>query len=100
MRRLSVPQKYRSCQVVFGAGFLLTLYWLRKMGPFDPPHHNKVMFGLVIATVLFTIPFGLGFYYYRSKLHDVDTGLAQVEALSHVGEKPQPPDMPEKGKSP
>ncbi len=90
--RLSVQQKYRLCQMVFGLGFVATLYWLKRMGPFESPHHNKMMFAMAMATVLMAIPFGLGFYYYRSKLHDIDTGLAGVGALAHAGEKqPQQP---------
>ncbi len=90
--RLSVQQKYRICQAVVGLSFVVALYCLRSMGWSQTPHHNKVMFGVLMTAIVVALPFGLGFYYYRAKLHNVDTGAVQVAALAQAGRKDQPTD--------
>lgn len=86
--QLSTYQKYRICQVLFGAGFFGTLFWMSRMSPWVSAHHNKVVFAGMMATVVITIPFALGFYYYRARLRDLDTGSVQVEALANAGKRP------------
>jgi hypothetical protein len=87
LQRFSTASKYRACQAVFAIGFIATLFCMAHMSPWDASHHNKVWFGLAIVLVALTIPFALGFYYYRSKLHSVDTGLIEVQTLSRAGEQ-------------
>lgn len=96
--RFSVQQKYRICQLFFGLGFAAAVYCIAHLSPFASAHHNKVWFGALMASVLFTLPFGIAFYYYRSKLHDVDAGLVQVETLARAGQKPKALDSETKDK--
>lgn len=81
--RLSVGQKYRTCQAVFALGFLVVIYCLSKLSPWSSPHHNVKQFWISIISVVITIAFALGFYYYRSKLHNVETGLIEIQTLAH-----------------
>ncbi|HSX06523.1 MAG TPA: hypothetical protein VLG92_02290 [Candidatus Saccharimonadia bacterium] len=67
------------------------------MGPFAPPHHNKVMFAMLMVSVLIALPFAIGAYYYRSKRQNIDAGAVQVAALAQVGKKTESTNAPKKG---
>lgn len=56
------------------------------MSPWLSPTHNKIWFGILIANIVLALPFALGYYYFRSKLNDVDTGLTEVQTLANAAE--------------
>lgn len=92
--QLSAAQKYRICQVISSLGVLTSSYSISRMGPFASPRHNKVMFAMLMISVLVSVPFALGIYYYRTKRQNVDTGAAQVAALAQAGRDMKPVNSP------
>lgn len=82
MGRISVAAKYRICQLVTWASVVIGAFCLSRMSSRSSPHHNKVWFGLAIVDVVIGIPFAVGYYYFRAKLKDVDTGLTEVKTLA------------------
>lgn len=54
------------------------------MSPFASQHHNKLAYAGVAIAVLVTIPFALGFYYYRAKIRNGEVDAVPVETLARA----------------
>lgn len=92
---LSTAQKFSISRLVFGASFPVAVLCMIEMARSFTPHGTKVWFGILMIDCLIGIPFGLAYYWYRSRLAEPDTGQIEVNTLAHTAITPAHlPDPP------
>ncbi|HSX42532.1 MAG TPA: hypothetical protein VLF59_00415 [Candidatus Saccharimonadales bacterium] len=88
MARHAPQQKYHLCQAVTAIGTLSAIFWLSRMSPWAPPHHNKLVYAAALASIVVTIPFAIGLYYYRGRSQEVRATSGEeiaVQTLARAG---------------
>lgn len=90
LKQTSVVTKYRFSRVVFAAAFVLEvicIIGIYSSGGLAGTNvfRLKLWFILLLAVLLFGLPGAVAYYYYRGRLRNVETGIAEAEALAHAG---------------
>jgi hypothetical protein len=57
------------------------------MSPWTPPHHNKALFVLLMADIVIGLMSAVGYYFYRSRIHEAASGKIEVQTLAAAGEQ-------------
>jgi len=58
------------------------------MSAWSGAHHDILLFAILLAAVVLTLPFAVALYYYRAKQRDrtINSVEAQMQALNQAGQ--------------
>jgi len=71
MSRFSAEQKYQICRAALYALLIIGVACLTQLSPHSAGGNNT-KFVLLLFVVVLAMPLGIGFYYYRTKRHDIE----------------------------